>query len=83
MYLYLLVSKKLHEYIHYKNICWTVVTEMFKNKSLMFDNWINSDLIYINNILNKMGKSSQNLILDQLKYNINCISEFIYLKSNT
>jgi hypothetical protein len=40
-------------------------------------------LIYINNILNKMGKSSQNLILDQLKYNINCISEFIYLKSNT
>ena len=49
----------------------------------MFDNWINSDLIYINNILNKMGKSSQNLILDQLKYNINCISEFIYLKSNT
>jgi hypothetical protein len=52
---------------------------MFKNKSLMFDNWINSDLIYINNILNKMGKSSQNLILDQLKYNINGISEFICL----
>jgi hypothetical protein len=52
---------------------------MFKNKSLMFDNWINSDLIYINDILNKMGKSSQNLILDQLKYNINGISEFICL----
>jgi hypothetical protein len=45
----------------------------------MFDNWINSDLIYINDILNKMGKSSQNLILDQLKYNINGISEFICL----
>ena len=52
---------------------------MFKNKSLMLDNWINSDLIYINDILNKMGKSSQNLILDQLKYNINGISEFICL----
>jgi hypothetical protein len=28
---------------------------MFKNKSLMFDNWINSDLIYINDVLNENG----------------------------
>jgi hypothetical protein len=39
---------------------------MFKNKSLMFDNWINSDLIYINDILNENGEISQNLILDKL-----------------
>ena len=40
---------------------------MFKNKSLMFDNWINSDLIYINDILNENGEISQNLILDKFK----------------
>jgi hypothetical protein len=38
---------------------------MFKNKSLMFDNWINSDLIYINDILNENGEINQNLILDK------------------
>jgi hypothetical protein len=29
----------------------------------MFDNWINSDLIYINDILNENGEISQNLII--------------------
>jgi hypothetical protein len=48
---------------------------MFKNKSLMFDNWINSDLIYINDILNKKGEIRQNLILDKSKYKTNWISE--------
>jgi hypothetical protein len=52
---------------------------MFKNKSLMFDNWINSDLIYINDILNENEEISQNLILDKLKYKNNWISEFICL----
>jgi hypothetical protein len=46
----------------------------------MFDNWINSDLIYINDILNENGEISQNLILDKLKYKNNWISEFICLK---
>jgi hypothetical protein len=40
------------------------------------DNWINSDLIYINDILNENGEISQNLILDKLKYKNNWISEF-------
>jgi hypothetical protein len=53
---------------------------MFKNKSLMFDNWINSDLIYINDILNENGEISQNLILDKLKYKNNWIFECICLK---
>ena len=52
---------------------------MFINKSLMFDNWINSDLIYINDILNENGEIGQNLILDKLKYKNNWISEFICL----
>jgi hypothetical protein len=53
---------------------------VFKNKSLMFDNWINSDLMYINDILNENGEISQNLILDKLEYKNNWISEFICLK---
>jgi hypothetical protein len=51
---------------------------MFKNKSLMFDNWINSDLIYINDILNENGEISQNLILDKLKYKNNWINGSIH-----
>ena len=46
----------------------------------MFDNWINSDLIYINDILNENGEISPNLILDKLKYKNNWISEFICLQ---
>ena len=62
-----------------KQLIWGNRFIMFKNKSLMFDNWINSDLIYINDILNENGEISQNLILDKLKYKNNWISEFICL----
>jgi len=34
----------------------------------MFDNWINSDLMYINDILNKNGEISQNLKIATLHY---------------
>jgi hypothetical protein len=51
-----------------------------KNKSLMFVNWINSDLIYINDILDANGDISLNFILDKLEYRTNRISEFICLK---
>ena len=44
-----------------KQLIWGNKFIMFKNKSLMFDNWINSDLIYINDILNENGEISQNL----------------------
>jgi len=53
---------------------------MFKNKSLICDNWINSDLIYINDILNENGEISQNLILDKIKHKTNWILEFICLR---
>ena len=46
----------------------------------MFDNWINSDLIYINDILSENGEISQNLILYKIKYKNNWISEYICLK---
>jgi hypothetical protein len=37
----------------------------------MFDNLINSSLIYINDILNENGEINQHLILDRLKYKSN------------
>jgi hypothetical protein len=51
-----------------------------KNKSLMFVNWINSDLIYINDILDANGDISLNFNLDKLEYRTNRIAEFICLK---
>jgi hypothetical protein len=47
-----------------KQLIWGSKLIMFKNKSLMFDNWITSDLIYINDILNENGEIRQNLILN-------------------
>ena len=63
-----------------KQLIWRSKCIMFKNKSLMFDNWINSDLIYINDILDENGEISLNFILDKLEYRTNWISEFICLK---
>ena len=63
-----------------KQLIWGNKFIMFKNKSLMFDNWINSDIIYINDILNENREISQNLILDKLKYKNYWISAFICLK---
>ena len=62
-----------------KQLIWGNKLIMLKIKSLMFDNWTNSDLIYINDILNENGEISQYLILDKLKYKNNWISEFICL----
>jgi hypothetical protein len=62
-----------------KQLIWGNKLIVFKNKSLMFDNWINSYLIYINDISNENGEISQSLILDKLKYKNNWISEFICL----
>ena len=46
----------------------------------MFDNWINNDLSYINDILDENGEISHYYILDKLKCKINWIFEFICLK---
>jgi len=37
----------------------------------MFDNWINSYLIYINDILDENGEISYKFILDKLEYKTN------------
>ena len=39
-----------------------------KGKSLLFTNWINSNLIYINDIIDEKGNISENYILQKLKF---------------
>jgi hypothetical protein len=49
---------------------------------LLFNNWINSDLIYVNDIhvLDENGEMSHNFILNRLNNKSNWIREFTIMK---
>jgi len=47
---------------------------------LLFNNWINSDLIYLNDILDENGEISHNFILNRLNNKPNWITEFTTMK---
>jgi hypothetical protein len=51
-----------------KQLIWGNKFIIFKNKSLMFDNWINSDLIYINDIIYTYWFQKFTLIYSLYKY---------------
>ena len=51
----------------------------FDHKTLLFNNWINSDLIYLNDILDENGEISHNFILTRLNIS-NWITEFTIMK---
>ena len=51
-----------------------------KGKSLLFNNWINSNLIYINDLLDEKGKLSKEFICKNLKCKVNWISELYTFK---
>ena len=53
---------------------------MFDHKTLLFNNWINSDLIYLNDILDENGEISHNFILTRLNNISNWITEFTIMK---
>jgi hypothetical protein len=52
----------------------------FDHKTLLFNNWINSDLIYLNDILDENGEISHNFILTRLNNISNWITEFTIMK---
>ena len=54
----------------------------FKNKSLIYLNWINDGIIFINDIIDHEGKLSENVILKKLSLKTNWISEFTKLKKS-
>jgi hypothetical protein len=47
---------------------------------LLFNNWINSDLVYVNDILDENGELSHNFILNRLNNKSNWITEFTIMK---
>lgn len=63
-----------------KQIIWG--NKFIKNgkKNIIFHNWINSGLIFINDIIDKEGKVSSTFIFQKLNIKTNWISEFSTLK---
>ena len=53
----------------------------FDHKTLLFNNWINIDLIHVNDILDENGERSHNFILSRLNNKSNWITEFTITKN--
>ena len=65
-----------------KQIKWGKKVIKFDHKTLLFNNWINSDLIYVNDILDENGEISHNFILNRLNNKSNWITEFTIMKKS-
>jgi hypothetical protein len=48
----------------------------FNDKSLIYKNWIDSNLLYVNDITDENGRISQDYLIEKLKNKINFFSEF-------
>jgi hypothetical protein len=59
-----------------KQMIWGNKHITFENKPIVFENWIKSDLIYINDILDSTKSVSSKFILEKLKFKSNWIVEF-------
>jgi hypothetical protein len=59
-----------------QEIIWRYQHIKFKNKSLIYLNWINDGIIFINDIVDHEGKLSENFILKKNSLKTNWISEF-------
>ena len=69
---------------HFANIrkqgIWGNTYIKVKGQSLLFNNWIDSNLIYINDLLDEKRNLSEEFILKKLKCKVNWISELYTLK---
>ena len=54
-----------------KQIIWGNKYITFENKSIVFENWIKSDLIYVNDILDSTQILSSKFILEKVKFKSN------------
>ena len=50
------------------------------NKVLIFENWINSNIIRIHDLIDENGKINENIILDKLDHKENWIAEIMTIK---
>ena len=65
-----------------KQIIWGNKHITFENKPVVFENWIKSDLIYVNDILDATKTLSSKFILENLKLKSNWIAEFNIVKKS-
>ena len=75
-------SNKITCHIHsyQKKIIWGNKHITFENKPIVFENWIKSDLIYVNDILDSTKTLSSKFLLEKLKFKSNWIAEFNIVK---
>ena len=52
------------------------------NKVLIFENWINSNIIRIHDLIDENGKINENIILDKLDHKENWIAEIMTIKKS-
>ena len=64
-----------------QQIIWGNQHIALKGKCLILKNWINSSILYVNDILDNEGKISENTILSKLDEKQNWISESNQLKT--
>ena len=73
-----------HIPLNYSNIrqqiIWGNQDIMLKGKSLLFKNWIKSNIMYMNDIIDKDGHISEKVILSKLENKTNWISEIVKLR---
>ena len=78
-------SSKISKGLNFKCIrqqfIWGNQSIKLNGKSLVFPNWIESDILFINDIIDKQGNISQKVILNKLKEKSNWIAELSKLKS--
>ena len=63
-----------------KEIIWGNKHITYKNKVILLPRWINSNLIYVNDIIDENGNISEKYILDKLNCKSNWIAEFSLIK---
>ena len=64
-----------------KQLIWGNKHITFNKKSLIFKNWIKSNILFVNDIIDEHGEINEENILQKLKDKTNWISEFNTLKN--
>lgn len=65
-----------------KQLLWGNHFIKHNNKCIIFNNFIKSGILYVNDILDNNGNISQEVVFNKLKYRTNWISEFFIIKSS-
>ena len=65
-----------------KQVIWGNKFIKFRGKFIHYKNWIDSDIIYIKDIVDHSGKINESCIYDKLKDKTNWIAEITVLKKS-